>query len=110
MGDVGSLTNALLVPQLKTNLIYEGKLTLSGWKIMMYNRVKDVFDEKWNKVKVAVIQNESNPLYIVDPVYFPAVENTNLTVSEGPAKGIVFAKMADHEGQGEEHKGEESDW
>ena len=100
LGDVGFPTIVLLVPQFKTNLISEGKLALSEWKIMTYNRVKDVFDEKWNKVMVAIIQNESNPLYIVDPVYFPAVENAKLIVSEGPVQGIVFAGMADHEGQG----------
>ena len=30
VGDVSFLTNVLLVPQLKTNLIFEGKLALSG--------------------------------------------------------------------------------
>ena len=30
VGDVGFLTNVLLAPQLKTNLILEGKLALSG--------------------------------------------------------------------------------
>ena len=57
----------------------------------------------------AVIQNEDNPLYIANPVYFPSTESANLTVPEGPAEGIAFAGMADKEGQGE-HKGEESDW
>ena len=46
VGDVGFLTDVLLVPQLKTNLISEGKLALYGWKIMTYNRVKEVYDEK----------------------------------------------------------------
>ena len=58
VGDVGFLRDVLIVPQQKTNLISEGKLALSGWKIMTYNRVKDVYDEKWNKVMVAMIQND----------------------------------------------------
>ena len=62
-----------------------------------------MYDEKWNKIMEAVIQNESNPLYIVDPVYFPAVESANVTVQEGPAEGIAFVGMADQEGEGE-HK------
>ena len=59
--DVGFLTNVLLVPQLKTNLISEGILALSGWKTMTFNRVEAVYDEKWNKIMGAAIQNESNP-------------------------------------------------
>ena len=71
---------------------------------MTYNRVKTVYDQKWNTIMEAIVQNESNPLYIVDPVYFPAVKSVNLTVSEGPAGGIAFAGMADHEGE-REHNG-----
>ena len=56
----------------------------------------------------AVLLNEANPLYIINPIYFLSTENANLTVPEGPAEGITFAVMVDHEGQGE-HKGEESD-
>ena len=85
VGDVGFLINVLLVPQLKTNLISEGKLALSEWKAMTYNRVKVVYDEKWNKVMEAVKQNEFDSLYIVDPVYFLAIESVNVTVPEGPA-------------------------
>ena len=87
MGDVGFLINVLLVPQLKTTLISDGKLALSGWKIMTYNRVKDVFNKKWNKMMVTVIQNETNPLYIVDPIYFPVVEKENLTASKDQQRG-----------------------
>ena len=87
VGDAGILSNVLLIPQHKTTLISEGKPALSGWKTMTYNRVKDVYDQKWNKVLEAVIQKESNP--------------PNLTVPEGPAKRIAFAGMADQEGQGE---------
>ena len=52
---------------------------------------------------VAVILNEFNPLYIVDPIYYPAVESAHLTVPEGPAEGIAFAGMVDEEGQGEQN-------
>ena len=75
--DVGFLSNVLLVPKLKTNLISEGKLALSGWKTMTYNHVKEVYDHRWNKVMETVIQNEANPLCVVDPVYFPSTENVN---------------------------------
>ena len=37
---VGFLTEVLLVPQLKTTLISEGKLALSGRKTMTFDRVK----------------------------------------------------------------------
>ena len=89
VGDVGFLTNALLVPQLKTNFISEGELALSGWKTMTFNSVKEIYYQGWNKVMVAVIQNESNPLYIVDPIYiyFPSIESANLTTPEGLAMG-----------------------
>ena len=97
VGDVGFLKNVLLVPQLKANLISEGKLALPGWEIMTYNRVKDVYDEKWNKIMVAVIQNDRNPLYIVDPSNFPAAESANLTDMEGEADETAFAGMADQE-------------
>ena len=97
VGDVGFLKNVLLVPQLKTNLISEGKLALSGWKIMTYNRVKDIFDEKWNKIMVAVIQNDKNPLYIVNPSNFPVMESANITALEGLTDGLAFAGMADQE-------------
>ena len=99
----------LLVPQPKTNLISEWKLALFGWKNMTYNRVKAVYDQKWNKVTEAVRQHEANPLYIVDPIYFPVTERENQTIREGPDEVIAFAGMLDQEGQGE-HKGEESDW
>ena len=65
LGDVGFLTNVLLVHLLKKNLISEEKLALSGWKNFTYNRVKEVYDQGWNKVMEAVIQNEANPLYIL---------------------------------------------
>ena len=48
VGDEGFLTNVLLVPQLKTNLISEGKLALTGWKTMTYNRVEEIYVQKWN--------------------------------------------------------------
>ena len=108
MGDVGFQTNILLVPQLKTNLISEGKLALSGWETMAYNRVKEGYNQ-WNKLMEAVIQNEANPLYIANPIYVPSTEAANQTIPEGAAEGIAFAGMAHYEGQ-EEHKGEESDW
>ena len=100
VGDVGFLTNVLLVHRLKTSLISEGKLALSGWKTLTYNRVKQVYHQGWNKNMETVIKNEANPLYIVVPVYFPFTENANLTEPEGPAEGIAFAGMADQEGQG----------
>ena len=69
---------------------------------MTFNRKKVVYDDKWNKIMEAVIQNEANPLYIVDPVYFPATESANATVPEGSVGGIAFAGMADQEENGED--------
>ena len=70
---------------------------------MTYNRVREVYDQRWNKVIEEVIQIDSSPLYIFDPVYFSSTVSANLTVPEGPAAGIAFAGMADQDGQ-EEHK------
>ena len=39
MGDLGILTNVLLVPQHKKNLISEGKPALPGWKTFTFDRV-----------------------------------------------------------------------
>ena len=67
---------------------------------MTFNWVKEVYDQGWNKI-IAVIKNEANPLYIVDPVYYPSAEIANLSESEGHVEGIAFAGMADHESQEE---------
>ena len=57
---------------------------------------------------LATTHNESNPLYIVGPIYFPSTGRANLTTLEGSAEGIAFVGMADQEGQ-EEHTGDDSD-
>ena len=64
VGDAGFLTNSLGVPQLKTNLISKGKLALSGWKTLTCDRVKEVYDKRWNKIIEAVIQNDAQPLHM----------------------------------------------
>ena len=47
-----------------------------------------------------VIQNNAQPLYIVDPDYFPIKESANLSEAEGYVKGTAIAGIADQEGQG----------
>ena len=54
----------------------------------------------------AAIKNKGNPLYIVEPDYFPTMEGATLSETEGHVEGIAFMGMADHESQGE-HKEQE---
>ena len=74
VGDAGFLTDALLVPQLKENLISEGKLALSGWKTMTFDCVNEIME--------ALDQNDAQTIYSVDTVYFPITEAANLSEGE----------------------------
>ena len=47
MSDVRIITNVLLVPPLKKNLIPERKL--SEWKTVTLYRVNETYDKQWNK-------------------------------------------------------------
>ena len=47
-------------------------------------------------------QNYAQPLYIVDPIYFPITENANLSEGEDWVERRSFVEMAEQEGQGEE--------
>ena len=64
--------------QLKKTLISEGWLALEfDCKKVEFGHVKEVYNCEWVTIKKAVIKDEVNPLYIVDPLYFPVDESIN---------------------------------
>ena len=67
---------------------------------MTFDRVKEVYEKRWNKIIETVIQNDARPLYIVDPIYFPITESAHVAEADGQAEGTASAGMADQEGQG----------
>ena len=102
VGGVDFLTDVLLVPQLKKNLNSEGKLTLSGWRIVTFDRVKKIYDKRWSKIMEAVIQNDGQPLYIVDSAYFPITESAQVSEVVDQVEETALAGMADKKDQGVE--------
>ena len=103
VGDVGSLRNVLLVPQLKKDLISEGQLAREmDWTIIAKKNTKRVFNEAGDLIMEGFM-NESN-LYVVSPKYFITEEDANQAnvITRSGDGSSVFAGMADLEEESEE--------
>ena len=66
---------------------------------MSFDRVKEVYDKRWKTIMEAVIQNDAQSLYIVDPIQFPITQSAQVTEADNQVEG-----MADQEGQGEHNE------
>ena len=64
---------------------------------MTFDRVKPIYGKQLNKIIEAVINNDAQPLYIVDSAYFPITESAQLSEVIDRAEETAFAGMIDHE-------------
>ena len=72
--------------------------------------MKQIYDKQWNKLTEAVIENDAQPLCIVDSAYFHITERSQLSEVIGQADETAFVGMADQEDLGvEEMKGQEEE-
>ena len=48
----------------------------------------------------AAIQNDAQPLYVVDPAFFRVTKSAQVSEVDGQAEGTAFAGLAEQEEQG----------
>ena len=62
---------------------------------MTFDRLKEVYENNRNKIMQGNIQNDAQPLYIVDPVNFPITASAKVSEAEDQFELTSFARMAD---------------
>ena len=71
----------VLVPQL-VKIFLRGEFSLILVEnCHIWSREK-LYDNQWNKIMEAIIQNYAQPMYFVDHIYFPIVKSATKGVAE----------------------------